>query len=102
MQIAQRLDDLMTAAGSPRAASGWGDGRHAVRRAVAGAVAEIPGGHPSLVLLFPDAGLAPEEVLAQAAAAAPGCRIAGMTSDGLITGAGVGGHGCSAIAFGPH
>src|SRR4051794_10450809 len=95
------LDDLTTAAGSSLAGAGWAEGPLAVRRAVTHAVGGVAGGHPSLVLVFPDAGLPSGDVMAQAALAARGCRVAGMTSDGLVTGDGVGGRGCSALAFRP-
>src|SRR4051794_24254073 len=95
------LEQPAGAPDTPRAASSWADGRFAVRDAIADALARVPGAQPSVVLLFPDAGIPRAAVLAQAAAAAPGCRLAGMTSDGLVTGAGVVGHGCSALAFGP-
>jgi len=89
---------VQSAIQTPLAGAGWAGGHHAVRDAVelaAGAL-EAP---PAVVLLFPDAGLAPGEVLAQARAAAPGARLAGMSSDGLVTEAGVRYGGCSALAL---
>ena len=69
--------------------------------AVGQAVAGLGGLAPALVLAFPDAGLDRAKVVAQAAAAAPGCPVAGMTSRGLITCDGVRADGCAATAFGP-
>ena len=84
----------------PLAASAWSQGEDSVCQAVSSAVARLELDHAALVLVFPDAAVAPEEVLGQARAAAPQCRIAGMTSEGLITAEGVRSKGCAAIAFG--
>jgi hypothetical protein len=53
------------------------------------------------VLIFPDAAIPPEEALAAAAATAPGARLAGMTSDGVIADGAVRRGGCAATAFSP-
>jgi hypothetical protein len=82
----------------PLAASAWASGPQATRESVAQAVAGLDG-PPALVLAFPDAGLPWADVVAQAAAAAPGCPVAGMTSRGLFTCDGVRHEGCAAIAF---
>jgi hypothetical protein len=82
------------------ASSGWASGAHAVRESVAQATGAL-GGEPSLVLVFPDAELPGADVLAQAAAAAPGRPVAGMTSRGLITPEGICPAGCAATAFAP-
>src|SRR4051794_23431600 len=83
-----------------RPASGWASGLNAVRDAVTTAIDGLDGATPGLVLLFPDAGLPWSEIARQAAAAVPpGSRMAGMTSEGLITAEGVGVRGCTAMAF---
>lgn len=80
------------------AGAAWAGGHTAVRDAVRLASDGLPG-EPGLVLVFPDAELDGTEALVQAEAAAPTARVAGMSSDGLITDAGVRYGGCSAIAF---
>src|SRR4051794_41716429 len=94
-----RVDEPAAAQLLPRARSGWAEGPLAVFEAVTDAVAGMPRAGGGVVLLFPDAALPADEVLAQAAAAAPGYRLAGMTSDGLITTARVRARGCSALAL---
>src|SRR4051812_43818756 len=54
---------------------------------------------PALVLVFPDADMPWDDVVRQGSAVPAGCRVAGMTSEGLITGATVGTRGCAALAF---
>lgn len=71
----------------------------AVDEAVTAAVAELEGSRPSLVLLFPDADASVHDVVSLATAAAPGARIAGMTSRGIISPAGEHSRGCSVLAF---
>src|SRR3954468_2089692 len=84
------------------AAGGHATGPLAVEDAVGRGVAGLGGAAPSLVLVFPAAGSPAADAAARARACVPGgCEVAGMTSDGLITPAGVGHGGCSALAFGP-
>jgi hypothetical protein len=79
------------------AASAWAeDAGSAVAHAAAGLAAP-----PSLVLVFGDPRLPGERVVAQAVAAAPGSRVAGMTSKTLLTPDGVHRGGCAALALGP-
>jgi hypothetical protein len=80
------------------AGAAWAGGHTAVRDAVDLAADGLPG-PPGLVLVFPDAEIDGTEALVQAEAAAPTARVAGMSSDGLITDAGVRYGGCSALAF---
>ena len=77
-------------------AVGAGAAPDAVREAVAAV-----GGHPSLVLLFPDGSLDAAASLAAASGAAPGVEVAGMTASGEIGPGGPIAGGCSAMAFGP-
>lgn len=86
---------------STLAAAAWADGPHAAGLAVERAAAGLGGAMPSLILLFPDATLPAEDAVAQARRAAPGVRLAGMTSDGVIAGDGVHPGGCVATALGP-
>lgn len=71
-------------------------GEDATGRSVREATAGVDG--PDLVLLFPS-GLDTAAVAGQAAAAAGGARIAGITGSGAISSAGAIETGCSAIAF---
>ncbi len=80
-------------------ASAWAEDLDAVGDAVASASEELGGAEPGLVLLFPDVGMPAQAALDRAAAAAPGARLAGMTSKGLITRDGVRGSGCAVAAF---
>ena len=80
-----------------RVASAAAGGPDAVRDAVVRAVGGLGGQRAALVLVFPDSESPWPAVAAQAAAAAPGARLAGMTSEGLLTGAD-GGRGCVALA----
>jgi hypothetical protein len=89
--------DLTTTFG----ASAWACGPDGPKAAVEEAVAGLAGERPALVLMFPEAGSATPEALAGAAAAAPGCPVAGMTSDGVLAAGGVQVGGCAALAFGP-
>lgn len=82
------------------AASAWADGSAGPLEAVGRAVAGLDGDAPSLVLLFPDSGVPAAEALRLARSAAPGLRLAGMTSDGVISSAGAHSTGCVATAFG--
>jgi hypothetical protein len=92
--------DVLGGADVAWAASGHGVGSGAVDTAVAAAVDGLGAAEPGLVLLFPDAGFGTDDVLSQAEAAAPGARLAGMTSVGLVSEKGVGDRGCVAVAFG--
>jgi hypothetical protein len=83
------------------AASAWADGPDAAGDATGRAAAGLDGATPSVILLFPDAARPAGEAVAQARRAAPGVRLAGMTSDGVISSAGVHPTGCAATAFGP-
>lgn len=94
-------DNCYVAVASPLAASSCAEGPAAVEQAVTGAVGGLGGGPPALVLVFHDVGMAPQEALAQAAAAAPGCRLVGMTSRVVMSATGVRPGGSSALAFGP-
>jgi len=60
---------------------------------------EVLGDEPGLVLIFPTGLLDPDEVAAQAQAAAGDAPVVGMTGTGAITADGAIATGCSAIAF---
>lgn len=81
-------------------ASAWANGSTGPFEAVGTAVAGLGGDIPSLVLLFPDAGVPAAEALDLARRAAPDVRMAGMTSDGVISSSGAHPTGCVATAFG--
>jgi hypothetical protein len=85
----------------PLAASAWAEGPAAMLRAVEQAAAGLGDASPALILAFSDSALGAEEALAQAAVAAPGCPIAGMTSEGVLDRDGLHEDSCAAIAFGP-
>ena len=82
------------------AGSGWAAGPGAVREAVRRAAGDLDGA-PQLVLVFVDPAVPADAVLEQAAQAAPGCPLAGMTGRTLLTPGGVRGGGCAALALGP-
>ncbi len=82
-------------------ASAWAADLDTLGDVVASASEELGGAGPGLVLLFPDVGMPAQAALERAAAAAPGARLAGMTSKGLITRDGVRTGGCAVAAFGP-
>ena len=81
------------------AASAWARGATAVTQAVGDAIAGLGGSPASLILLFPDADDALQDAVSVATGAAPGSRIAGMTSHGIISGTGDHARGCSVTAF---
>jgi hypothetical protein len=83
---------------SPLAGGGSAEGEHACLEAVEQAV-EALGRDPGLVLIFPTGVLDPDDVAAQARAAAGDAQVAGMTGTGAITADGAIATGCSAIAF---
>ncbi len=83
----------------PIAGVGRGDGPTAVADAVAGAADGLSDGPPSLLLVYCDATLEPDAVAAEAAAAAPGARVAGLTMEGAITHEGLCVGSCVAVAF---
>jgi hypothetical protein len=88
-------------AAPPLAGSGTGEGDLAVEQAIAAAVGRLGGANPELVLVFPSPALPAGAVADQIAAAAPGCAVAGMTSDISFTERTGCSRGCSAVAFGP-
>ena len=81
------------------AASASAHGSAAVGEAVGRAIEGLGGSHAALVLLFPDADDALPEAVSAATDAAPGSRIVGMTSHGIISSDGGHARGCSATAF---
>jgi hypothetical protein len=83
------------------AATAAAQGPTAVTEAVGQAVAGLGGTSPALVLVFPDADGPVDDAVSRATAAAPGSRIAGMTSRGIISSVGDHARGCLATAFSP-
>ena len=83
------------------ASSAWADGPTAAAEAIAAATAGLAGAAPSLLLLFPDVRSSAAEAVREARRAAPGCRVAGMSSQGVLSSNGSHPGGCSATAFGP-
>jgi hypothetical protein len=81
------------------AGSGAAVGPECVFDAVGEAVAALGGRRASVVIAFPPASLEARAAVEQAAAAADGAPVAGMTSDGVITVDGLRGDGCSALAL---
>jgi hypothetical protein len=91
--------DEATVGVAPLAHAGFATGAGATAEAVRQAVVGL-GERPSLVLVFPDGSLDPEHSLAEALAAAPGGRVAGMTASGAISVDGPLERGCASLAFG--
>ena len=83
----------------PPVASAALAGPRSVGRAVERAVGAVGGREAGLVLVFPPATIAPQDCAAEAAAAAGGALVAGMTSAGVLAGGGQLEDGCSALAF---
>ena len=81
------------------AASAWAQGPTAAGEAVRQAVNGLGGARAALVLLFPDADESVQDAVSAGTIAAPGARVAGMTSHGIISSAGHHARGCSATAF---
>jgi hypothetical protein len=79
-------------------ACGFGRGADGVFDAASEAVEAI-GGAARAVLVFPQAGTDPGAALAQAAGAAQGAHVAGMSSDGVISSEAVLTGACAAVAF---
>lgn len=86
---------------SKLAASAWADGPTAAADAIAGATSGLGGAAPALLLLFPDARSSVSEAVSEARRAAPGCRVAGMSSQGVLSADGSHSGGCATTAFGP-
>src|SRR4051812_25147443 len=82
------------------AASAWAPRESGVGEAVASVAARVGPTPPSLVVVFAHHEMPAGAVLGQAAEAAPGCEVVGMTGDGLMTVDGVRRYGCLALAFG--
>jgi hypothetical protein len=83
---------------APLAGAGAAAGANAVREAVQQAVDDLAVA-PGLVLAFPAASLESRSVVEQAADAAGGAPVVGMTSNGEIGHAGPSEDGCSALAL---
>ncbi|HEY1367808.1 MAG TPA: FIST N-terminal domain-containing protein [Gaiellaceae bacterium] len=81
------------------AGSGVAVGPDCVFDAVGEAVSALGGRSASVVLVFPPASLEAPAAVDQAAAAADGAPVAGMTSDGVIAASGPPREGCSALAL---
>jgi hypothetical protein len=74
-------------------------GPDCVGRSVRAADGGLGGRPASIVLVFPPAGVPPAESAEQAAAAAGGAHVAGMTSADVLTSSGPVVEGCAALAF---
>ncbi len=83
------------------ASSAWADGPAAAAGAISEAISGLGGAAPALLLLFPDARSSVSEAALEARRAAPGCRLAGMSSQGVLSAGGSHTGGCSVTAFGP-
>ena len=86
---------------SQLASSAWADGPTAAAEAIAAATSGLAAATPSLLLLFPDVRSSVAEAVLEARRAAPGCRVAGMSSQGVLSTEGSHMSGCAVTAFGP-
>ena len=85
--------------GASVAGAGSALGAEAPFQAIREAIAGLDGREAALVVYFAGASIDPQAAVEQAVEAAPGTRLAGMTSVGEITQGGATSAGCCALAF---